>query len=115
MRSLTISAINSLKPFNILKKSKKHVSIPMELNDTMYKKMSEHSEAFDYLANRYKMDFDFVHVSDDIVRVSCGNNKKLGNMRGYTYILESDNFSEFARKIYSLADKILDACFTKTK
>lgn len=109
---MNISGVKPLVQCPIVKKflPKKHVEIPTEISDNMYKKLAEHQRAFDYLANRYKIDYSFANINDNSAYVYCINkNPRTGNNAwSKTEIKQNDSFEDSARAIYKLTDEVLE-------
>lgn len=109
MKTLNVSLF---KPSNIVRKlqPKKQVEIPMELNDETYNKLAQHQKAFDYLANRYRMDFGFAENGENKARVYCvkRNCKANTDVWSQTEINSNEDFVDSAKKIYKLADEVLE-------
>lgn len=107
---MNIPSINSLRQYPIVRKllPKKHIELPMELSDNAYKKLLEHRKAFDYLANRYGIKYDFSPAGQDSAYVYCCKNSKSDFAWSKTEVNPSDTFDESAKKIYKLTDEVLN-------
>lgn len=105
MKTLRINPFNLKPQLKNMFRKPKHVEIPENIGSNFQKKLKNLQGSLDYMATKFDIEFSFKrNLSYQDLEVTC----KSDPITSFSsYIKETDNDAEMARKIYEAASNVI--------